>query len=142
MTLDLTDITLQAHFEFPAPHLVFEATVQRFREVLHTIEFTPPPGFHGLLLWYLRVQVPAGVSTCDVTIVVNPSNDPPSLIVHHEALPAVVERTGTIPVPAFTVDDTDLVRLPKRSLSALVSLLHVPSLWKSRSKGSTRVALF
>jgi hypothetical protein len=117
MTLDLTDITLQAHFEFPAPHLVFEATVQRFREVLHTIEFTPPPGFHGLLLWNLRVQVPAGVSTCDITIVVNPSNDPPSLIVHHEALPAVVARGEHIPVPAFTVDDADLVRMPKLPLA-------------------------
>jgi hypothetical protein len=117
LNLDLVGITLQAHAEFPAPHLIFNASVERFREVLPTVEFTPPPGFHGLLLWNLRVQVPAGLSTCDVTVVVNPSNDPPSLIVHHEALPAVVERQGTIPVPAFTVDDTDLVRMPKLPLA-------------------------
>jgi hypothetical protein len=47
LNLDLVGITLQAHAEFPAPHLIFNASVERFREVLPTVEFTPPPGFTG-----------------------------------------------------------------------------------------------
>ena len=41
------------------------------------MEFTPPKGFHGLLVLHMDVEVPSGYSACDITVVVNPGNDPP-----------------------------------------------------------------
>ena len=33
ITIDTTDIVLQAHFSFPAPKLLFTSTIGRFRHV-------------------------------------------------------------------------------------------------------------